>query len=144
LRVGDTTELIRRLYIFYRPYLVTVIRHGEAHLFNQEPSSLEEKFLDGSPDIDQIADVSKIDIYELSAPYIIRGVAEQLRKHKKEDTSGIDKITEKQLHITCKDLHEKLKGLATSENQVIPFFTVKESHEIVKSIIDIIRYITYC
>jgi hypothetical protein len=105
---------------------------------------LEEKFLDGSPDIDQIADVSKVDIYELSAQYIIKGIAEQLRKHKKEDTSGIDKITEKQLHITCRDLYEKLKGLATPDNQVIPFFTVKESHEIVKSIIDIIRYITYC
>jgi hypothetical protein len=100
--------------------------------------------LDGSPDIDQIADISKIGIYELSAPYIIGNIADQLRRQRKDDTSGIDKVVEKQLHVTCTSLHKKLKELAVEETQVIPFFTVKESLEIVTGIIDIIKYITYC
>ena len=92
-------------------------------------------FLDGALDIDQLADIPQVGIYELSAPYIIGAIAEQLRRQKKDDTSGIEKVVEKQFHLVCTGLYKKLKELAVEGTQVIPFFTVKDSHEIVTGII---------
>jgi hypothetical protein len=68
--------------------------------------------LDGSLDIDQISSISRIGVYELSAPYIIGNIADQLRRQRKDDKSGIDKVVEKRLHFACTSLHKKLKELA--------------------------------
>jgi hypothetical protein len=78
LKIGSTVELVRQLYIFYRPYFTLAISRGPSSIFNQEPSAfaIEEKILDRAFDIDQISDISRVGMYELSAPYIIGHIAD--------------------------------------------------------------------
>ena len=51
LIVGQTSEFLRRLNLFFLPYFVTLVRYGPQHLFNQQ-SQGDEMFLEGTLDID--------------------------------------------------------------------------------------------
>jgi hypothetical protein len=71
--VGQISEFLQRLYLFFLPYFVILIRYGPQDLFDLD-SHGDENFLEGTVNVDQLADISRVGIYELSVPYIINNL----------------------------------------------------------------------